>query len=52
MLGTNKLIKSKLAIGEHLLNNLECSKNYNYKMFSIACKGRNMYHLSVIESFL
>ena len=25
-------------------------KNYNYNMFSIVCKGSNMYHLSVIES--
>ena len=38
-----------MAIGEHLLNNLECSKNYKDKMFSIVCKRRNMYHLSVLE---
>ena len=48
--GTNKPIKSQSAIGEHLLNNLECAKNYNDNMFSIVCKGRNMYHLSVLES--
>ena len=48
--GNNKPIKSQSAIGEHLLNNLECAKNYNYNMFSIVCKGRNMYHLNVLES--
>ena len=48
--GTNKPIKSQTTIGEHLLNNLECAKNYNDNMFSIVCKGRNMYHLSVLES--
>ena len=48
--GTNKPIKSQSAIGEHLLNNLECAKNYNDNKFSIVCKGRNMYHLSVLES--
>ena len=48
--GTNKPIKSQLAIGEHLLNNLEFSKKYNDNMFSIVFKGRNMYHSSVLES--
>ena len=48
--GTNKLIKSQSAIGEHLSNYLECSKIYNDSMFSIICKGRNMYYLSVLES--
>ena len=48
--GTNKPIKSQLATGEHLLNNLKRSKNYNDNMFSIIFKGRNMYHLKVLES--
>ena len=48
--GQNKPTKSPSAIGEHLLNNLECSKNYNDNKFSIISKGRNVYHLSVLES--
>ena len=38
--GTNKPTKSQSAFGEHLLNNLECSKNYNNNSFFIVCKGR------------
>ena len=47
--GTIKPIKSKSAIGKHLLNNLECSRNYNDKRFSIVTKGCNTYHLCVLE---
>ena len=37
-------IKIQSAIGEHLLNNLECPKKFKNNMFSIICKGRNMYN--------
>ena len=49
--GTNKPKKSQSAICEHFLNNLEYSKNYNDNMFFIVCKGNNLYHLSVLDSF-
>ena len=48
--GTSKPIKSISAIGQHLLNNLDCSKNYNDNRFSIVTRGRNSYHLCVLES--
>ena len=43
-----KPTKSPSTIGDHLLNNPECSKNYNENRFKILTKGRNMYHLSVL----
>ena len=48
--GQNKPIKSPSAIGDHLLNNPDCSKHYSDNKFSIISKGRNLYHLSVLES--
>ena len=48
--GDNKPNKSPSTIGDHLLNNLECSKYYNDDKFSIITKGRNLYHISLLES--
>ena len=48
--GLNKPSNNSSAIAEHLLNNIDCSKNYNDSRFSILSKARNLYHLSVLES--
>ena len=48
--GLNKPSNSSSTIAEHLLNNIDCSKNYNDSRFSIISKARNLYHLSVLES--
>ena len=48
--GTNRPIKSQSAIGVHLLNNLECLKNYNDNIFLIVSKELIMKHLKVLES--
>ena len=45
----SKPIKNSSAIRDHLLNCLECSKHYNDNKFIILTKGRNMYHLNVLE---
>ena len=47
---TSKHIKSISAIGQHLLNKIDCSKNYNDNRFLIVTIGRNSYHLCVLES--
>ena len=41
--------KSPSAIGNYLLSP-ECSKLYNDNRLTILTKGRNIYHLSVLES--
>ena len=38
------------AIAEHLLNNLECGKNYDQNMFEVLGHGRTTFHLSVLEA--
>ena len=38
------------AIGDHLLSNEECAKNYRDDMFSILARGRNQFHLKTLES--
>ena len=38
------------AIGHHLINSPDCAKHYNDNMFSILARGRNNFHLSVLES--
>ena len=38
------------AIGHHLINNPDCAKHYNDNMFRILARGRNNFHLSVLES--
>ena len=38
------------AIGQHLLENLDCAKNYNCDMFWIIGKARLSFHLAVLES--
>ena len=40
----NKPTKSPSAVGDHLLNNLECFKHYNDNKFTTLTKGRNIYH--------
>ena len=40
--------KSTSAIEQHLLN--KCSKNYNDNKFLIVTRGRNTYHLCVLET--
>ena len=47
----NKPTKSPSAIRNHLLNYQECSKHYYDNKFTILTKGRNIYHLSVLEFF-
>ena len=47
--GTIKPIKSTSAIGQHLLNNLDCSKNYNANRFSIVTRGPNSYYFFVLK---
>ncbi len=43
--------KSSLtAIGQHLVNNVECARNYNDDRFTFISRGRNLYHLSILES--
>ena len=38
------------AIGQHLLENPDCTKNYNGDMFRIIGKVRSSFHLAVLES--
>ena len=38
------------AIGQHLLENQDCSKNYNGDMFRIIGRARSSFHLAVLES--
>ena len=38
------------AIGQHLLENPDCAKNYNGDMFRIIGKARSLFHLAVLES--
>ena len=38
------------AIGNHLLNNKNCSMNYNDQRFRIIAKGRSAFHLSILEA--
>ena len=38
------------AIGQHLLQNPDCAKNYNGDMFRIIGKSRSSFHLAVLES--
>ena len=38
------------AIGQHLLENPDCAKNYNGDMFRIIGKVRSSFHLAVLES--
>ena len=38
------------AIGQHLLENPDCTKNYNGDMFRIIGKARSSFHLAVLES--
>jgi hypothetical protein len=40
----------KSAIAEHLLHNDECLRHYNRTMFSVVARGRNEFHLQVLES--
>ena len=38
------------AIGQHLIENAECAEKYHDGKFSILARGRNFYHLSVLEA--
>ena len=38
------------AIGQHLLDNAQCSLYYNNKKFSILARGRSSFHLSALEA--
>ena len=38
------------VIGQHLLENPDCAKNYNGDMFQIIGKARSSFHLAVLES--
>ena len=46
----NQAMGQKSSIGKHLLENHTCAANYHEDMFSILAKGRNLFHLSVLES--
>ena len=38
------------AIGQHLLNNPSCAKQYKHERFTYLAQGRNSFHLDVLES--
>jgi hypothetical protein len=38
------------AIGSHLLSNPECAQHYTDERFKILARGRNQFHLKVLES--
>ena len=38
------------AIGQHLLDNIECARHYNNSMFSVLARGRSSFHLSALEA--
>lgn len=38
------------AIGQHLLENPSCAKEYNDQKFSILARGRTAFHLSTLEA--
>ena len=38
------------AIGSHLLDNPECAKHYSDQRFTILARGRNQFHLKILES--
>ena len=40
----------KSVIGQHLLNNAQCSLHYNNEKFSILVRGRSFFHLSALEA--
>ena len=40
----------KSSVAEHLMNNTECLKHYQDDRFTILARGRNDYHLIVLES--
>ena len=42
--------KYSSAIAEHLCRNEKCGEKYSDDMFSVIARGRNAYHLSVLEA--
>ena len=44
--------KKQSSICEHLVNNLECLKNYNSERFKPIAQARNSFHLSVLEAII
>ena len=38
------------AMGQHLLQNRTCAREYNNKNFSILARGRTSFHLSTLEA--
>ena len=40
----------KSAIAEHLLKSRECLENYNLSRFTVVARGRNDFHLQVLQS--
>ena len=40
----------KSSIGKHLIDNILCLKNFNFNQFTILARGRNQFHLDVLES--
>jgi hypothetical protein len=38
------------AIGSHLLDNPTCAQHYSDRMFKILARGRNQFHLKILES--
>ena len=45
-----KEVTSFSAIGQHLLQNPTCAREYNDDRFSILARGRTSFHLSTLEA--
>ena len=43
-------VSAQSAISQHLLENDDCGKQYSPAMFTIITRGRNPFHLQVLES--
>ena len=41
---------SLTAIGKHLIDNSTCARNFSDDRFTFISRGRNVYHLSILES--
>ena len=42
--------KNFLAIGQHLLDNHECAKNYKKENFSVLVRADNSFQLHILEA--
>ena len=44
------IVENLSAIGQHLLQNRICAREYNDNKFSILSRGRTSFHLSTLEA--